>query len=47
MNEEYFKQIKKLCLACGMSIDRITKQFNLNQNLVAKLFMESQTIKIT
>lgn len=41
MNEEYFKQIKKLCLACGMSIDRIAKQFNINQNLVAKLFMET------
>lgn len=45
MNEEYFEQIRKLCKACGMSIDRIARQFNINQNLVAKLFMETmQTI---
>ena len=45
MNEEYFEQIRKLCKACGLSIDRIEKQFNIKQNLVAKLFMETmQTI---
>ena len=41
MNEEYFEQIRNLCKACGMSIDRIARQFNINQNLVAKLFMET------
>lgn len=41
MNEEYFEQIKNLCKACGLSIDKIAKQFNVNQNLVAKLFMET------
>ena len=45
MNEEYFEQIRNLCKACGLSIDKIAKQFNINQNLVAKLFMETmQTI---
>ena len=45
MNEEYFEQIRNLCKACGMSIDRIARQFNINQILVAKLFMATmQTI---
>ena len=39
MNEEYFEQVRNLCKACGLSIDKIAKQFNINQNLVAKLFM--------
>ena len=42
MNEEYyFEQIRNLCGACGIAIDRIAKRFNINQNLVAKLFMET------
>lgn len=41
MNEEYFEQIKNLCKACGFAIDKIAKQFNIKQNLVAKLFMET------
>ena len=41
MNEEYFEQIIKLCKACGLSIDKIARQFNIKQNLVAKLFMET------
>lgn len=40
MNEEYFEQIRNLCRACGLAIDKIAKQFNIKQNLVAKLFME-------
>ena len=45
MNEEYFEQIKNLCKACGLAIDKIARQFNINQTLVAKLFMETmQTI---
>ena len=45
MSEEYFEQIRNLCKACGIAIDRIAKRFNINQNLVAKLFMETmQTI---
>lgn len=38
---EYFEQIRNLCKACGLSIDKIARQFNINQNLVAKLFMET------
>lgn len=45
MNKEYFEQVKNLCKACGLSIDKIAKEFNINQSLVAKLFMETmQTI---
>lgn len=45
MNEEYFEQIRNLCKACGLAIDKIARQFNISQNLVAKLFMETmQTI---
>ena len=45
MNEEYFEQIRNLCKACGLSIDKIAKQLNIEPILVAKLFMETmQTI---
>ena len=45
MSEKYFEQIKNLCKACGLAIDKIAKQFNIKQNLVAKLFMATmQTI---
>lgn len=45
MTDEYFEQIKNLCKACGLAIDKIAKQFNIKQNLVAKLFIETmQTI---
>lgn len=45
MTDEYFEQIKNLCKACGLSIEKIARQFNINQDLVAKLFMETmQTI---
>lgn len=45
MNEEYFEQIKNLCKACGLAIDKIARQFNINQNLISKLFMETmQTV---
>lgn len=44
-NEVYFEQIRNLCKACGLSIDRIARCFNINQNLVSKLFMKTmQTI---
>ena len=41
---EYFEQVRNLCKACGLSIDKIARQFNINQNLVAKLFMETMQI---
>lgn len=44
-DKEYFEQIRNLCKACGLSIDKISRQFNIKQNLVAKLFMKTmQTI---
>ena len=44
MTDEYFEQVKNLCKACGLSIDKIARQFNIKQNLVAKLFMETMQI---
>jgi transcriptional regulator with XRE-family HTH domain len=44
MTDEYFEQIKNLCKACGLAIDKIARQFNISQNLVAKLFMETMQI---
>lgn len=44
MNKELFEQIKNLCKACGLGIDKIARQFNINQNLVAKLFMATMQI---
>ena len=41
MTNEYFKQIINLCKACELSIDKIARQFNINQTLVAKLFMQT------
>ena len=40
-DKEYFEQVRNLCKACGLSIDKIARQFNIKQNLVAKLFMET------
>lgn len=37
----YYEQIRNLCKACGLAIDKIAKQFHINQNLVAKLFLET------
>ena len=39
--KNFFEQIRKLCKACGLSVDRIAKQFNINQNLVAELFIQT------
>lgn len=39
--KEYFKQIKNLCKACGLSVDKIARQFNINQYLVAELFIQT------
>ena len=39
--KEYFEQIRKLCVACGISVDKIAKQFNKNQNMVAQLFIDT------
>ena len=39
--KEYFEQIRNLCKACGLAIDKIAKQFNIKQNLVADLFLQT------
>lgn len=39
--EEYFEQIRNLCNACGLAIDKIAKEFNIKQNLVAGLFIQT------
>lgn len=35
-----FDEVRQLCLANGLAIDRIAHDCNINQNLVAKFFME-------
>ena len=40
-----FQDVKQLCLCCGVSIEKISQECGINQNLVAKMFMETmQTI---
>jgi len=41
MNEQLmFNKVRELCIAVGISIDTIGKECGINQDLVAKLFME-------
>lgn len=45
MNEKLmFDMIRKLCNANAVAIDRIARETNINQNLVAKMFIETFTI---
>ena len=40
MNENLmFFEIKELCKCCAEAIDHIAKDCNINQNLVAKMFI--------
>lgn len=39
--ELMFDEVKKLTLACGEAIDKIAKDTNINQNLIARLFLET------
>ena len=46
--KKMFDEVRQLCLANGLAIDRIAHDCNINQNLVAKFFMEvMQKIKGT
>ena len=40
LDSEACDMIRELCIACGLGIDKIAKQKNLPQNMVAKLFVE-------
>lgn len=42
--EKLFNMVRKLCIANGKAIDRISHECNVNQNLVAKLFMETMNM---
>lgn len=35
------EDIKKLCIAVGMSVDMIAKKYNVNQDKVLELFMQT------
>ena len=35
-----FDDVRKLCIYVGTRVDEIAKEYNVNQNRVAKLFME-------
>lgn len=39
--KKMFEQVRQLCLACGVGIDRIAKECGINQNLVAEMFMKT------
>ena len=41
LDSEACDMIRELCIACGLGIDKIAKQKNLPQNMVAKLFLKS------
>ena len=41
MNEELmFDEVRKLCMANGLAIDKIAKDCNIRHDLVAKFFMK-------
>jgi hypothetical protein len=39
--KQYFEQIRNLCKANGIAIDKIAKQFHIKHQLVAQLFIET------
>ena len=44
MNKELmFHEIKKLCKANGLAIDKIANDTGINQNYVAEMFMQTMT----
>ena len=38
-----FKMVRELCMYCGVAIDMISKKCNVDQTLVAKMFIETFT----
>ena len=45
MNEKLmFEMVRKLCMANGSAIDRIARETNIPQHLVAKMFVETFTM---
>ena len=41
MNEKLmFDEVRELCKCVGLSIDKISKDCSINQNLVAKMFLD-------
>lgn len=42
MNEQLmFDEIRELCKVTGLAIDKIAKDCNINQDLVAKMFLSA------
>lgn len=39
-----FQEVRKLCMANGVAIDKIAHDCNINQFLVAKMFMETMQL---
>lgn len=35
------EDIKKLCIAVGMSVDMIAKKYNVSQDMILELFMQT------
>lgn len=38
-----FQMIQELCMRCGAAIDMISKKCNINQTLIAKMFIDTFT----
>lgn len=38
-----FQMIQELCVRCGAAIDMISKKCNINQTLIAKMFIDTFT----
>ena len=38
-----FQMIQELCMRCGAAIDMISKKSNVNQTLIAKMFIDTFT----
>lgn len=42
--KEFFDQIKELCNCNAIAIDRISKNCNINPNLVARMFITTMSV---
>lgn len=40
-NKSLFDRVRQLCMVTGVGIDTIAEECNINQDLVAKLYMET------
>lgn len=39
--DKMLADIKQLCMCCGVGIEKISQESGINQNLIAKMFIET------